>query len=301
MRWDEGMVPDQTGKSVVITGSNTGIGYHMARAMACKGANVIMACRSTEKAEGARDAIVSEFPDSSISVMELDLADLSSVERFSKELISGSDRLDVLINNAGVMIPPKSLTKDGFELQFGTNHLGHFALTGRLLPLLESTERSRVVTVSSIVHNSGRIDFDDLNGDRKRYSKWGFYSQSKIANLLFSLELARRLEASGSSVRSLASHPGYTATDLQRHSLLWRFLNLIVAMPARRGAESTLYAATEDDALDYPYWGPTGIIEMMGWTGRARINSRARDEAVASRLWEVSESMTGVSYLMPPS
>ncbi|MAW30279.1 MAG: short-chain dehydrogenase [Gammaproteobacteria bacterium] len=301
MRWDEGMVPDQTGKSVVITGSNTGIGYHMARAMACKGANVIMACRSTEKAEGARDAIVSEFPDSSISVMELDLADLSSVERFSKELISGSDRLDVLINNAGVMIPPKSLTKDGFELQFGTNHLGHFALTGRLLPLLESTEGSRVVTVSSIVHNSGRIDFDDLNGDRKRYSKWGFYSQSKIANLLFSLELARRLEASGSSVRSLASHPGYTATDLQRHSLLWRFLNLIVAMPARRGAESTLYAATEDDALDYPYWGPTGIIEMMGWTGRARINSRARDEAVASRLWEVSESMTGVSYLMPPS
>ena len=301
MRWDEGMVPDQTGKSVVITGSNTGIGFHMARAMASKGASVVMACRSAEKAERARDAIMSKLPDSEISFMELDLADLSSIEGFSKELIADFERLDVLINNAGVMIPPKSRTKDGFELQFGTNHLGHFALTGHLLPLLESTEGSRVVTVSSIVHNSGRIDFDDLNGDRKRYSKWGFYAQSKIANLLFSLELARRLEANGSGVRSLASHPGYTATDLQRHSLLWRFLNLIVAMPARRGAESTLYAATEDDALDYPYWGPTGIIEMMGWTGRARINSRARDETVASRLWEVSESMTGVSYLTPPS
>ena len=146
------------------------------------------------------------------------------------------------------------------------------------MPILEGTAGSRVVTVSSIAHNPGVIDFDDLNGDRKRYSKWGFYSQSKIANLTFSLELARRLERSGSGVSAIASHPGYSATDLQRHSLLWRFLNLFLAMPAKRGAEATLYAATEPDATEYPYWGPTGLIEMRGRTGRARINPKALDE-----------------------
>jgi NAD(P)-dependent dehydrogenase (short-subunit alcohol dehydrogenase family) len=165
------------------------------------------------------------------------------------------------------------------------------------LPILELTEGSRVVTVSSIAHNPGVIDFDDLNGERKRYNKWGFYSQSKIANLTFSLELARRLERSGSGVSAIASHPGYSATDLQRYSLFWRFLNLFVAMPAKRGAEATLYAATEKDALEYPYWGPTGMIEMRGMTGRAKINSKAQDEDTARRLWEVSESLTGIRFL----
>ena len=294
--WTTADIPDQSGRTAVITGANTGLGFETAKALADKGARVVLAVRDTDKGRQAAARIGGD-----VTVQELDLTSLASIRAASEELHTKFESLDLLINNAGVMTTPKATTKDGFELQFGTNHLGHFALTGHLLPLLENTESSRVVTVSSIVHNSGRIDFDDLNGDRKRYSKWGFYAQSKIANLLFSLELARRLETNGSGVRSLASHPGYTATDLQRHSLLWRFLNLIVAMPARRGAESTLYAATEDDALDYPYWGPTGIIEMMGWTGRARINSRARDETVASRLWEVSESMTGVSYLTPPS
>ena len=290
------MMDDQSGKVAVVTGSNTGIGYHMARTLASKGASVTMACRDIEKADRARMKILGDFPGSEVSTSTLNLADLSSVEEFAKGFPT-SGGLDILINNAGVMIPPKSRTKDGFELQFGTNHLGHFALTGHLMPILEGTAGSRVVTVSSIAHNPGVIDFDDLNGDRKRYSRWGFYSQSKIANLTFSLELARRLERSGSGVSAIASHPGYSATDLQRHSLLWRFLNLFLAMPAKRGAEATLYAATEPDATEYPYWGPTGLIEMRGRTGRARINPKALDEGTASRLWEVSEEMTGVRYL----
>ena len=294
--WDEGMMGDQSGKVAVITGSNTGIGYYMARALVSKGASVTMACRDIEKAERSRQKILEEFPSSDVTTSILALADLSRVEAFA----SGFPKkrgLHILINNAGVMIPPKSRTKDGFELQFGTNHLGHFALTGHLMPTLENTAGSRVVTVSSIAHNPGVIDFDDLNGERKRYSKWGFYSQSKIANLTFALELSRRLERSGSGVSSIASHPGYSATDLQRHSMLWRFLNLFVAMPARRGAEATLYAATEEGALEYPYWGPTGVIEMRGNTGRSKINKKALDEETAVRLWEVSEELTGVRYL----
>ena len=296
VKWNEGMIGDQTGKVAVVTGSNTGIGFHMARALASKGAIVTMACRNEERAEESRIKIIREFPDSDVSVSILDLADLSSIDDFAKRFET-NDRLDILINNAGVMIPPKSRTKDGFELQFGTNHLGHFALTGRLLPVLERTEGSRVVTVSSIAHNPGVIDFDDLNGDNKRYRKWGFYSQSKIANLIFSLELSRRLERAGSGVTSIASHPGYSATDLQRYSLFWRFLNVLVAIPAKKGAEATLFAATESAALEYPYWGPTGVIEMRGETGRARINPKALEEGTASRLWEVSEELTGVSYL----
>ena len=297
MKWNEEAMGDQTGKVAIVTGSNTGIGYYMARALASKGASVIMACRNLEKAEVSMLRITDEFPGSKVSVLALDLADLSSVRSFSESFTSEGGRLDILINNAGVMIPPKSHTKGGFELQFGTNHLGHFALTGHLMPLLESTEGSRVVTVSSIAHNPGVIDFDDLNGESKKYNKWGFYSQSKIANLTFSLELARRLESSGSGVSAIASHPGYSATDLQRYSIFWRFLNLFVAMPAKRGAEATLYAATERGATDYPYWGPTGVIEMRGWTGRAEINKKALDEDTARRLWEVSERLTGVRYL----
>jgi len=297
MKWDEEKMEDQSGKVAIVTGSNTGIGYYMARALASKGASVIMACRDSEKAEISRLKILDEFPESEVSVSLLDLADLSSIEGFPERINLEGGCLDILINNAGVMIPPKSFTKDGFELQFGTNHLGHFALTGHLMPLLEATEGSRVVTVSSIAHNPGVIDFDDLNGERKRYNKWRLYSQSKIANLTFSLELARRLERAGSGVIAIASHPGYSATDLQRHSLFWRFLNPFVAMPAKKGAEATLYAATEREALEYPYWGPTGVIEMRGVTGRAKINQKAQDEMTARRLWEVSERLTGVRFL----
>ena len=297
MNWDIKMMEDQTGKVVIITGSNTGIGYHMAHGLVSKGASVVMACRNLKKASDSRNKILKDFPKANIKIYQLDLADLDNIKYFAKKFINENDRLDVLINNAGVMIPPYSKTKNNFELQFGTNHLGHFALTGLLLPLLEKNDNGRIITVSSIAHNPGIIDFDDLNSERKKYSKWGSYSQSKISNLCFAIELDRRLKAGGFSTISLASHPGYSNTDLQRYSILWRFLNVFFAMSAKKGSEATLFAATNQKATEYIYWGPTGIIEMRGRTGKAKINKKAQNKETAKRLWSISEKMTGVKFL----
>ena len=297
MNWKIKMMEDQTGKVVIITGSNTGIGYHMAYGLASKGANVVMACRNLEKASDSRNKILKDFPKANIKLYQLDLADLDNIKYFANKFINENDKLDILINNAGVMIPPYSKTKNNFELQFGTNHLGHFALTGLLLPLLEKNDNGRIITVSSIAHNPGIIDFNDLNSERKKYSKWGSYSQSKISNLCFAIELDRRLKAGGFSTISLASHPGYSNTELQRYSILWRILNVFFAMSAKRGAEATLFAATNQIATEYIYWGPTGIIEMRGRTGKAKINKKAQDKDTAKRLWIISEEMTGVKFL----
>ncbi len=297
MNWDIKMMEDQTGKVVIITGSNTGIGYHMAHGLVSKGASVVMACRNLKKASDSRNKILKDFPKANIKIYQLDLADLDNIKYFAKKFINENDRLDVLINNAGVMIPPYSKTKNNFELQFGTNHLGHFALTGLLLPLLEKNDNGRIITVSSIAHNPGIIDFDDLNSERKKYSKWGSYSQSKISNLCFAIELDRRLKAGGFSTISLASHPGYSNTELQRYSILWRFLNVFFAMSAKKGSEATLFAATNQKATEYIYWGPTGIIEMRGRTGKAKINKKAQNKETAKRLWSISEKMTGVKFL----
>ena len=297
MRWKVEMMNNQTDKVIIITGSNTGIGYHMAHSLAAKGACVIMACRNLEKAALARKKILKDFPEADIKLYQLDLADLENISNFAKKFIDENERLDVLINNAGVMIPPYSKTKNNFELQFGTNHLGHFSLTGLLLPLLEKNEGGRIITVSSIAHNPGVVDFDDLNSERKRYNKWGSYSQSKISNLYFAIELDKRLRAKGYSTISLGSHPGYSNTELQRYSILWRILNIFFAMSAKKGAEATLFAATEPKATEYIYWGPTGIIEMRGSTGKAKLNKKVRDENIAKRLWEISEEMTGTKYL----
>ena len=297
MNWKIEMMEDQTGKVVIITGSNTGIGYHMAYELASKGADVVMACRNLEKASDSRNKILKDFPKVNIKLYQLDLADLDNIKYFAKKFINENDRLDVLINNAGVMIPPYSKTKNNFELQFGTNHLGHFALTGLLLPLLEKNDNGRIITVSSIAHNPGIIDFNDLNSEKKKYSKWGSYSQSKISNLCFAIELDRRLKAGGFSTISLASHPGYSNTELQRYSILWRILNVFFAMSAKRGSEATLFAATNQKATEYIYWGPTGIIEMRGRTGKAKINKKAQDKETAKRLWSISEEMTGVKFL----
>nr|ANV78961.1 short chain dehydrogenase [uncultured Candidatus Thalassoarchaea sp.] len=297
MNWKIKMMENQTGKVAIITGSNTGIGYHMAYGLASKGANVVMACRNLEKASDSRNKILKDFPKANIKLYQLDLADLDNIKYFANKFINENDKLDILINNAGVMIPPYSKTKNNFELQFGTNHLGHFALTGLLLPLLEKNDNGRIITVSSIAHNPGIIDFNDLNSERKKYSKWGSYSQSKISNLCFAIELDRRLKAGGFSTISLASHPGYSNTELQRYSILWRILNVFFAMSAKRGAEATLFAATNQIATEYIYWGPTGIIEMRGRTGKAKINKKAQDKDTAKRLWSVSEEMTGVKFL----
>lgn len=297
MKWKAEDMPDQSGKIAIVTGSNTGTGYHIAHGLASKGAEVIMACRNIKKAEFAKKTIMKDFPNSKISVEYLDLADLETVTNFVKIIENKYSNIDILINNAGVMIPPKSKTKDGLELQFGTNHIGHFALTGHLMAILEKSGDARIITMSSIAHNSGKIDFSDLQSERKRYSKWGSYSQSKLANLLFALELGRRLERNGSSVISLGSHPGWSATDLQRHSLFFQFLNIFFGMSPEKGAAPSLYAATEKEAVNYPYWGVTKHGEMHGWTGRAKIHSKALNKDTAKELWDISCNLSGIDFL----
>ena len=246
----------QSGKIAVVTGSNTGIGFQVALILADKGAHVVLACRNLEKAEAAREKMLKSSPHAQIFVEELDLADLSNVEAFATRLKKSHQHVDILINNAGVMIPPQSTTKDGFELQIGTNHFGHFALTSHMMPLLSAAEKPRIVTLSSIAHWSGVIDLEDINGEKKKYNKWGMYSQSKLANLLFALELDRRLKAAGSHIESFGSHPGYSNTDLQRYSLAWRILNPLFGIQPIEGAAPTLYAATEPDAIAHRYWAP---------------------------------------------
>jgi NAD(P)-dependent dehydrogenase (short-subunit alcohol dehydrogenase family) len=229
-----------------------------------------------------------------VIVKQLDLSDLASVNSFAQGFHSEYDRLDMLINNAGVMAIPYEKTADGFERQFGTNHLGHFALTGLLLDLLLSTENSRVVTVSSTGHRTGRINFEDLNSEES-YSKWGAYGQSKLANLLFAYELQRSLAAVGSTTISAAAHPGYTATNLQSGTI-FRFLNPIMAQSQEMGALPTLYAAVADDVNGGDYIGPGGFMEQRGYPKKVHSNGSSHDEMIARKLWQVSEEMTGVKF-----
>lgn len=297
--WTFDSIPDQSGRVAIITGANTGIGYEAARALVRKGAWVILACRDLQKASAAAERIQAERPAGSVQAQPLDLSDLESVARFAERFAGEHDRLDLLINNAGVMVPPPSRTKQGFELQLGTNHLGHFALTAHLLPLLRRTAGSRVVVVSSSAHHMGRIDFADLNFEARGYSAWRAYAQSKLANLLFALELQRRLRAAGAEVLVTAAHPGWTATDLQRTAGVARLFNPYLAMKPADGALPTLRAATDPAAAAGEYFGPSGLFEMSGPPERARINRSARDEAVAARLWTTSEQLTGVRYGLP--
>lgn len=293
--WTFQDIPDQRGRTAVVTGANTGIGWETARMLALKGARVIMACRDLSKAEAARQRILSEGNTGSVEVAALDLSDLDSVARFASAFAAAHKNLDLLINNAGVMVPPLGRTKQGFELQMGTNHLGHFALTARLLPLLEATPGARVVVVSSTAQNAGRINFEDLNWEKRSYRPIFAYGQSKLANMMFALELERRLRATGSQVLVTAAHPGWTATDLQRTAGLARFFNPYFAMKPADGALPTLRAATDPTATGGSYWGPGGLFELSGPPVVAKIPARARDEAVAARLFEVSEALTGLS------
>ncbi|HET7217621.1 MAG TPA: oxidoreductase [Vicinamibacterales bacterium] len=299
--WTFDDIPDQTGRTAIVTGANTGIGRETARMLARKGAHVVLACRNREKGEAAVRDILDGRPRGSARLELLDLSDLDSVAAFADAIARSWERLDLLINNAGVMVPPLSRTKQRFELQFGTNHLGHFALTARLLPLIRRTPASRVVVVSSGAQNLGRIDFDDLNWERRPYRAWLAYGQSKLANTMFALELHRRLSAAGADVRAVAAHPGWTGTDLQRNTGMVRFLNPMFAMPPAEGALPTLRAATDPDAAGASYWGPSRFFEMNGPPAPARIPARARDAAVAARLWEVSEGLTGVSFRLAPA
>jgi NAD(P)-dependent dehydrogenase (short-subunit alcohol dehydrogenase family) len=278
-----------TGKTAVVTGANSGIGRAAATALAGAGARVVLAVRSTEKGRDAAAKMTGQT-----EVRPLDLADLASVREFA----SGWDgEIDLLINNAGVMVPPLSRTADGFELQFGTNHLGHFALTNLLLEQVTG----RVVTVSSTAHRMGAIDFDDLNWERRSYSRWRAYGQSKLANMLFTAELQRRLTEAGSPVLATAAHPGYAATNLQFHSgwrsmdLINRLGNAVLAQSEEGGALPTLYAATVDVPPN-SFAGPGGFMEQRGPAKLVGRTKSAQDMAVAGRLWEVSEQLTGVAF-----
>ncbi len=289
-------VPDLSGKTFFVTGANTGLGFEAAKALAGKNARVILGCRSPEKAEQARAAILKEYGSADVGFVEIDLGKLSSVKQAAAE-VAQEPRLDVLINNAGIMIPPYQLTEDGFESQFGVNHLGPFALTALLLDKLRSTPAARVVSTSSIAHKRGRIDFDDINAE-KRYSAIQRYAMSKIANLYFCYELQRRLSAAGDATISVAAHPGIAETELTRYIPGALMLATPLFRPllnsAAQGAWPTLLAATGEDVRGGEYFGPSKRGETAGPAVRVKSNRKSHDSKIAERLWDLSIEMTGV-------
>jgi hypothetical protein len=304
-KWTADDIPDLSGKTVVVTGGNSGIGYEAALEFARHHAQVVLACRSMNKAAAAAAQIATGAPGAKVEVMQLDLASLASVRAFAEAFRKGHGELHALCNNAGVMALPYRTTADGFEMQFGTNHLGHFALTGLLLDCLLKTEGARVVNVSSGFHRIGRIRFDDLQG-KAGYRKWFAYGQSKLANLLFTFEMQRRIDACGAKLLSVACHPGYAGTNLQTagpkmegSSLkegLNQFANRFFSQSAAMGALPTEYAAVSADVHGGDYIGPDGFGEMWGNPVKVECSAAAKDAAVAARLWDVSEQLTSVRF-----
>jgi len=301
-------IPDRTGRLAVVTGANSGIGLETARRLAAAGAEVVLAVRNADKGRQAVENIVASLPDARVETAALDLSSLASVAAFSAARTEHGRPIDLLVNNAGIMaVPTRHTTADGFELQFGTNHLGHFALTGRLLPLLRAAPAPRVVTVSSTAHRIGRIDLDDLQGERK-YRPWRAYGQSKLANLLFALQLQRLSVQAGWGILSNAAHPGSTRTNLQTTGpnlggasrgagLISGFMELPgLSQAADQGALPTLFAATSPDAHGGAYYGPNGVGELTGLPAPAHISRRARNTETAEVLWRVSEELTGVRF-----
>ncbi|MEU1345217.1 oxidoreductase [Streptomyces sp. NPDC005827] len=300
--WTTDRMPALTGTLAVVTGANGGIGLVTARELALAGATVILAVRDPARGDAAARTIDNAVPGARLRVRRLDLADLGSVRDFAAELTTEHDTLDLLVNNAGVMAVPRRLTTaDGFELQLGTNHLGHFALTGLLLPALLNAPQPRVVTVSSTLHTLGRIDFDDLHGE-DRYSRYGAYGRSKLANLLFTGELDRRATVAGSSLRAIAAHPGYASTNLQLTGqgavtrAVMACSNALFAVSPRTGARPVLCAATLPDLPGGVFVGPRGLGGYRGSPGVTRPHHRARDQRDAARLWALSADATGVHY-----
>ncbi|NJK81521.1 MAG: SDR family oxidoreductase [Chloroflexaceae bacterium] len=303
-KWTATNIPDQTGKLALITGANSGLGYETALALAGKGAHVVMTSRSMQKGEAARTLILKQVPGATVDVLTLDLASLASVRAFAETFSSRYQRLDMLFNNAGVMAPPRQETADGFEMQFGTNHLGHFALTGLLLDMLLKTPASRVVTTSSSAQFAGTIKFDDLQGV-KSYSRYGAYGQSKLANVLFAFELQRRLAAAGASIISVAVHPGLVRTNLQTttvastgsgtEGLMYRIVMPLLSMTPEEGARPQLYAATMPDVKGGEHIA-VQFMHIRGYPARVRAAGPAYNLTIARQLWEVSEELTGVRY-----
>ncbi len=303
-QWTTRDIPPQNGRTAIVTGAG-GLGFEDALELARAGADVILASRNPDKGAISIERIRREVPSARVRFEVLDLADLKSVETFTSRMTDQLSRLDLLINNAGVMRPVRRMeTADGFELQLGTNHLGHFALTGRLMPLLKATGGSRVVTLSSVAARGGSIDFDDLQASHKAYDSMAAYSQSKLACLMFALELQRRSTAQGWGVASLGAHPGLSSTELldnapgagRRVPLVYRIVRAVMMQPPSQGALPTLYAATDPGATPGGYYGPNGMAETRGHPGEARLPPAALDDAAAGRLWTVSEDLTGVRF-----
>ena len=280
-------------KTALITGANTGLGFEMARALAAQGTHVVVAGRNRDKVQTAIDTIGNEVSDASLEAGIVDLNSLASVREFAQAFRASHDALDVLINNAGVMVPPASRTEDGFETQFGVNFVAHFALTGHLFDLLNATDGGRIVTLSSIAHRGASVDFDNLRLE-KSYEPWREYGQSKLADLMFALELDRRLRAAGSPVLSLAAHPGVSQTELTRN--LGPVPDHITMMTPQEGAAPALVAATSPDAQGGQYWGPDGPEERSGKPGLAVVDGAALDDTVAARLWDEAEGATGLLF-----
>jgi len=293
-KWTINNIPDISGKIAIVTGANSGLGKETAKALAAKNAVVIMAVRNIINGENASRDIQKEFPESTVKVMKLDLSNLQSIKDFAAAFSKEFKQLHFLINNAGVMTPPYSKTEDGFELQIGTNHLGHFALTGHLMPIIQATAGARIVNVSSMAHNWGKIDFNDLNWENRKYKRSTAYGDSKLANLYFTYELNRKLK--NSNVKTTAAHPGWSATALQRHSGLFSVLNPLLAQKAHIGALPTLRAAVDPAAEGGDFYGPDGAKEIKGYPVKVQSNELSHDINIAQKLWAVSEKLTGVKY-----
>lgn len=303
-KWTATDIPDQAGRVVLVTGANSGLGLRSAQALAHAGAHVVLACRNETKGRAALESVAKGATGAAPTLVHLDLANLTSVRKCADEVRDTLGRLDVLMNNAGVMAVPLHRTADGHEMQFGTNHLGHFALTGLLLPMLRASGAGRVVTTSSLAHRVGAIRWDDVDSERS-YSKWRGYSQSKFANLLFAFELDRRCRAAGVPVLSAAAHPGYASTHLQevgpretgnRFMLgISRLGNVVLGQSDAAGARPQLYAATMPDVQGGEYFGPNRMFQMRGYPRRVRAKRAAYDVATGQRLWDLSEELTGVA------
>ncbi len=312
MRWTAADIPDLTGSTIIVTGATSGLGEATTIALASRGATVVLATRNADKTDALIATIRERHPAASLEHLPLDLADLASVEAAAETFLTRHASVDRIVANAGIMAPPLQRTADGFELQIGVNHLGHFAFVGRVLPALLAADDARVVTVSSFAHRIGSIDPSDLNWQDTRYERWPAYGRSKLANLLYMSELQRRFEAAPADAISVAAHPGYTATGLQTAGpaaqggirgavtrVAARAATAILAQPASQGVLPQLFAATAPDVPGGSYWGPDGPAEQRGYPRLAEQSSRAKDPDMAARLWELSEELTGVHYDLP--
>ncbi len=303
-KWTAAQIPNLSDKVVVVTGANSGIGYYAAKEFARNGAQTILACRNPQKAQKAAQKIRGKIPHAAVQTLQLNLASLKSIHAFSDQICSQYDRLDILLNNAGIMMVPYGVTEDGFESQFGTNHLGHFALTGLLLEVLTQTPGARVVTVSSLGHRSGQLDFENLMLQKEQtYSPAQAYSNAKLANLIFAYELQRRLEARNLNASSMAAHPGFAATNLVNHlvpSIVVRILAPVfwwMVQSSAMGALPSLRAAVDPNVSGGQYFGPGNPGEHRGYPIVVDSNSASHDRHIARQLWAISEELTGIRYL----